>query len=102
MWQCRSALKVLDQLITNGFVEMDAWNDCPGVAQVFLPFLRRHPSFTAHGYAVSWERGDTRITVEGIEKAHTLAKDEINDFTSTFNGADEIQLTDNYARCWYD
>ncbi len=95
-------LNVLQQLITHGLVEMGRWNDCPGVAAAFLPFLKAHPECTAHGYAVSPERPDSRVTIEGIEKAGRLTKEEVIDFANTFRSADEIELTGDYARCWYD
>jgi len=95
-------LPVLEELIAHGFVERDEWNSCPGVDAAFLPFLRRNPEFTAHGYAVDWERGDVRITIEGVEKLALLSKTELIDFINTFNGADEVQVADRSARCWYD
>ena len=95
-------LEVLRRLIAGNFVELDDWNGCPGVAKAFLPFMERHPEFLAHGYAVSWERDDARVTIEGIEKTGSLTMGEVIDFANTFAGADEMQLTDDYARCWYD
>jgi hypothetical protein len=95
-------LNVLERLIAENFVELDEWNDCPGVSEAFLPFMQRHPSFKAFGYAVSPEREDARITIEGVEQFGDLTKDEVIDFVMTFGRADEIQITENYARCWYD
>jgi hypothetical protein len=95
-------VNVAQKLIDGGFVEMGPWNDCPGVADAIFPFLRRNSEFTAHGYAVSPERQDARITIEGVERSAALTKAEIIDFATSFNGADEIQLTPDYARCWYD
>ena len=93
---------VLQELIDAHFVEMESWNSCPGVADTFLPFLRRNPGFTAHGYAVVPWRKDVRVTIEGLEKADVLTKAEIIDFAKTFHDADELQITDDYVRCWYD
>ena len=98
----RLPLSVLQILINHHFVEMGPWNDCPGVDQMFLPFLRRNPAFTAHGYVVDHERPDTRITLEGVERVGSLEKHEMIDFCTTFWGADEVELTPSYARCWYD
>jgi hypothetical protein len=95
-------LNVLERLIAEHFVELDEWNECPGVGKAFLPFMKRHPTFKAFGYAVSPEREDARITIEGVEQFGDLTKDEVIDFVMTFGRADEIQITENYARCWYD
>ncbi len=95
-------LNVLQQMINRRFVEMGRWNDCGGVAALFLPFLKAHPGYTVHGYAVSSERPDCRVTIEGIEKADPLTKEEVIDFANAFKDADELEITSDYARCWYD
>jgi hypothetical protein len=99
-------LNVLEKLVKHKLVEMEPWNSCAGVAELFLPFLRRNPSFTAHGYAVSPERKDCRITIEGVEREAPFSKAELVDFALTFAGADELVIDDdpdcNYLRCWYD
>jgi predicted CoA-binding protein len=64
--------------------------------------LKTHPAFTAHGYAVSPERPDCRVTIEGIEKAGRLTTEEVIDIVNDFRGADELEITSDYARCWYD
>ena len=95
-------LDVVEELIRGNFLELESWNECPGVTEIFLPFLRRNPTFTAHGYVISEERDDTRVTIEGLEKDGTLTKEELIDFAMTFRYADEFELSDDYARCWYD
>jgi hypothetical protein len=95
-------LNVLDELISHNFVEMEEWNCCDGVTELFLPFLRRNPQFTAHGYAVMPSRKDIRVTIEGVERSAIFNVDEIIDFATTFRGADEMELAIDYARCWYD
>jgi hypothetical protein len=47
-------------------------------------------------------RKDIRVSIEGVERSAILTMDEIIDFATTFRGADEMELTANYARCWYD
>jgi len=63
---------VLDELISHNFVEMEEWNCCDGVTDLFLPFLRRNPQFTVHGYAVMPVREDIRVTIEGVERSAVL------------------------------
>jgi hypothetical protein len=95
-------LKVLEKMVDHGFVELEGWNDCPGVTETFLPFLRRHPEYTAHGHVVSWDGTDPLVCVKGVEKAGDLTKDEISDFARAFAGADELLLSSDYAKCRYD
>lgn len=94
-------LKVLEILVTRDFVDMNPWNDCPGTNR-FLGFMRRHPNFTAHGYAISFRREDHRITIEGLECQNPLTHNDIVDFCGNFCEADEFQVSNSYARCWYD
>ena len=96
------SLDVLEALIREDFVEMGPWNTCDGVEELFLPFLRRNPKFTAHGYAVMPGRPDLRVTIEGVEQDGPMTTDEIIDFALTFRGADEMDLDPDWARCWYD
>ena len=99
-------LNVLEKLIQEKLVDMEPWNSCDGVARLFLPFLRRNPSFTAHGYSLPADRSDCCVTIEGVEKERHITKAELFDFTRTFCGADEVIADDdpdcNYLRCWYD
>jgi len=98
-------LSVLQRLIDLGFVEMGEWNSCLGVEDMFLPFLRRNPLFTAHGYVgIPEENGkDGRVIVEGVERNGLLSKKEILDFCIEFMGsADDTCVEENYAFCWHD
>jgi hypothetical protein len=93
---------ILEKLIFHGFVHLGKWNSCPGVQELFLPFLLRHPDFTAHGYAVSKERKDSRITIEGIECDASMTIETVIDFANMFRQADDFALSPSRARCWYD
>ena len=93
---------VLEKLIFNGFVRLGRWNSCAGVQDLFLPFLLRHREFTAHGYAVSKERPDFRIEIEGVECDSPMAIETVIDFAKTFRRADDFFLSPAHARCWYD
>ena len=90
-------LNVLQQMIDLRCVELGPWNECGGVAALFLPFLKAHPACTAHGYAVSPERPDCRVTIEGIEKVGRLTTEEVIDLANSFRGADELEITSDYA-----
>jgi hypothetical protein len=94
--------EVLKRLIEYGFVYQGPWNSCGGVGKLFLPFLERNPLFTAHGYVVSETRKDTRIVIEGVERAGSPTQREIDDFMNTFSKADEVKITPERVYCWYD
>lgn len=98
----RVPLDLLEKLIFHRFVFLGKWNSCPGVQDLFLPFLRRHPEFTCHGYSVSKERRDCRIAVEGVECNAHMTIESVIDFAKTFRGADDFNLAPSHARCWYD
>lgn len=95
-------LDLLEKLIIHGFVHLGKWNSCAGVQDLFLPFLLRHPGFTAHGYAVSKERQDPRIIIEGIECNTPMTIESAIDFANAFRRADDFTLSSSRARCWYD
>jgi hypothetical protein len=96
-------LDVLEKLVTHGFVALGKWNRCAGVTSLFLPFLRRHPDFTAHGYALPEDRPDCRITVEGVECEKPVTDETATDFTNTFSQyADEVKVSTSRAYCWFD
>jgi hypothetical protein len=98
----RLPLFVLKELIEGDFVDMGSWNNCPGVEQLFLPLMEKHPSYCAHGYVISHDRADKRITVEGLETSCELSTDDLADFFLTFKGADTLRFLNGVAYCWYD
>jgi hypothetical protein len=102
---CRSFkgldLKTLRRLARLGLADEGPWNNCPGNG-AFLGFMEGHPSWTAHGYAVSPDREDARITIEGLEKEGRVGKREGEAFLEAFGAADEFEVSARYARCWYD
>jgi hypothetical protein len=93
-------LEVLDKLIASGFVDMDAWNEAP-TATAFREFMERNPGFDAHGYVISWNRKDSRITIEGLAKRAGVTRSEAIDFVENFRTADEFILHSDHACCWY-
>jgi hypothetical protein len=95
------SLRALERLTRLGVASEGPWNNCPGNA-AFLGFMRKHPSWTAHGYAVSPDRGDVRLTIEGLEKEGRVGTREGKAFREAFGRADEFEVGKRYARCWYD
>ncbi len=98
-------LDTVQELIRKGFLARDErQNESPTVAE-FMSFVKEHnPSnWIFHGYVVSPERDDCRVTIEGIESNGALTKDDLVDFFLLFSAADEIDADrDKPVYCWYD
>jgi hypothetical protein len=89
-------------LLKGGFLDLyDAQNNSP-TAREFLRFVEEHPKFTVFGYAVSPDRDDYRVTIEGCETGKILSAEDVADFSDKFSGANEFSVSQNGARCWYD
>ena len=88
-------LETLNKLIENGFVNLlDSQNNAPNIRD-FASFMEKFlaEDVTAHGYLISPERTDYRITIVGLE-ASSSNKDFINDFAVQFRKADELDCRD--------
>ena len=99
------SLENLEKLINQNFIELDdCQNDAPSVNEIYM-FMKMYPTVTAHGYAVTKERSDYRVSLEGVECTDpgTICDPNfMRDFTNTFRHADEFSLTSEIASCWYD
>jgi len=91
----------LEALIELGFADPeDNQNDSPTIGEI-LKFLKANPSFTAHGYAVTPERDDYRISIEGVE-GHTGDEQQISEFIKMFGDANEFSAKRGKQYAWYD
>ena len=101
-------VEALKFLVKEKFADpTETQNGSPSIAS-FIKFMERWPDFVlAHGYAVSRQKDDYRISVEGVEGHIPLNFEERTEFESEFlkftAGADEMELnTNGYFRVWYD
>lgn len=94
-------LEVLETLVEKNFIDLDeCQNDSP-TTEEFLEYMKDHEQFVAFGYAISPDRGDYRITLEGIRSDVCFDDiDEMIDFTNRFRYADEFDVKPPYA--WWD
>ena len=98
----RLSLKNLELLIDNKFIELNQCQNNSPTTEEILEFMKKYPKYTAHGYAVSLDREDYRVTLEGVEKNTSAeSKEELEDFTKLFHLADDF-ITDSYMYCWFD
>ena len=94
-------VKELQYLLDNGFADPDeCQNSAPSVGEIY-EFMKAYPEFTAHGYAVSLERDDYRITLEGVQ-AIPQSTEAMYEFVKMFREADEFEFGSNGCHCRYD
>jgi len=89
-------LATLKLLIEKGYADpKDQQNCAPSIGEI-VKVMERNPGLTAHGYWVSRERDDARISVEGVEGP---LKPE---FLPMFKHADDLQYDGETIYCWFD
>lgn len=83
------------------FIDPDeCQNYSPSTKEIY-DFINKHPQFYAFGYAVSPERDDYRITLEGIRSDdEDLGVEDLKDFIEFAHRADELDVRP--PRAWWD
>ena len=99
-------LKQLEDLIQNDFIELrERQNFSPSTAE-FLEFMRKYPDVRAHGYAVSHERDDYRVTLEGLQFRGDVSRALLRDFKKLCRGAegepDSCVAKQDRLYAWWD
>jgi hypothetical protein len=88
----------------NFLAPSDTQNDSP-TAKEFLEFMEEYPEVKAHGYVVSPDRDDYRVTIEGLEcPEFKLTEDSFGlyiDFIKLCRHADEFEI-DSCLYSWWD
>ena len=96
-------LKDLNKLIKLGYADLDEEQNFAPTIGEFRQFMEEHHGYTAHGYVVSPNRDDFRVSIEGIEKDTGYeTAEELEDFISMFRHADEFNVSKTGMYCWYD
>lgn len=93
--------KTLKTLVDKGYADLEDNQNGSTTLGEYLEFMKEHPRFKAHGYVISNDRDDRRITVEGLEAGKVTIK-EMVEFTELDRHADEFEATQNYCRSWWD
>lgn len=95
-------LAKLETLVKENFIDLEEQqNDAPCVGDILL-FMKANPRFTCHGYVVSPERDDYRVSIEGVDLNGKPTKKESKDFIALFRHADEFKCDETGCHCWYD
>lgn len=94
--------EVLARLLALKFIDPDdKQNDCPSVKEIF-EFMAKYPIYTTHGYAITPNRNDYRVSLRGVEKNSCVDNaDELEDFMKLFKHADDFEVS-NTVYCWFD
>jgi hypothetical protein len=97
------SLEQLEELVANKFIDLQDAQNCSPTVEDFLGFMKDHTEFTAHGYAVSHNRDDYRVSLEGIEFDGRVTSDRsVQDFVYLCRHADEFVWEDNKLYAWWD
>ena len=80
----------------------DGRQNCAPPAKEIMEFLRLHPNFRAHGYAVSPKRDDYRVSLEGVECGPGYSLNDVWDLFRILKYPDEYSVTEDGILCWFD
>lgn len=89
-------------LIEEGLMNPEGTQNYSPTNEEFVQFLKENPEFTAHGYIVSPERSDVRISIEGVRSGVYPERDSILKFVEMFRDADSFEIDDDGMYCWFD
>lgn len=94
-------VKTLKTLIDNNFADPeDRQNLAPSIQEIY-DFMEMYPKYTAHGYAVSDQRDDYRVSIEGVEKGEpSESVKEFTDYMAVFRYSDCFSYETMY--CWFN
>lgn len=95
-------LSQLNLLLDENFIDPEECQNCSPNTMEFKAFLETYPDATLHGYIVTPERSDYRVTIEGLEYHGEVSKQLLSDFIDMFRVADEFIHDDDYLYCWFD
>jgi len=93
------------QLMEEKFLNPDDQQNSAPTCGEFFSLISKHPQMRAHGYAVTPNREDYRVSIEGVE-FRGLITEEIKDSIIKYelNDADvfELSIREGYLYCWWD
>ena len=95
-------LSQLNLLLDENFIDPEECQNCSPNTMEFKQFLEMYPEATLHGYIVTPDRDDYRVTIEGLEYHGEVSKELLSDFIDEFRYADEFEYGDDYLYCWFD
>ena len=95
-------LQQVEELLDKGYLKSNDTQNSSPTAQEFVDFVKESGlDYTFHGYSVSPERDDCRVTIEGIEYSGVPDKADIVEFVDFARFADTLDINEGLY-CWYD
>lgn len=95
-------IEQLNMLLEENFIDPDECQNCSPSTMEFKEFMEAYPGVTAHGYIISPERGDYRVTIEGLNYVGDTTKEMLFEFMDLFRSADDFSCSEGHLYCWYD
>ena len=108
---------LLEKLVEEGYADPEErQNDSPSIEE-WLTFIEENPTLenkiSFHGYVVHKDRGDRRISVEGIQASPQLegpisgmdlklTEKEIETLEKFCHYADDVRIGEDHIYVWYD
>ena len=93
----------LNKLLDLGLADPDEQkNELAPTTKEIAKFLNDHQNFWAHGYVVSPERDDYRVSLEGVECGSDYDTSDVQDFFSLFKYPDGVSVEETGMYCWFD
>lgn len=96
------SLEKLESLVGNNFIDLDDCQNLSPTVQEFLTFMKNHPKVYAHGYVVSHNRNDYRVSIEGLSYEGKVSKELLFDFVKLCRQADEFVANEHELYAWWD
>lgn len=92
------------KLLDKGYIDPDDTQNCSPTMRDMIDFCDDGTDkWYLHGYVVSPERDDCRITFEGVGSVSDLTQEEAFRFLRDFRFADELECDAGcHAYCWFD
>lgn len=98
-----ASVEQIELLIKENFLSKYNCQNSSPTAEEFLDFMKQYPSAKAHGYVVSPERDDYRVTIEGLEMV-AESEEEIDAFYDFCRHASDLSVNKKklHAYSWWD
>ncbi len=102
----RLTLDQLRRLVVLRFADPDGVKNSSPSTQEFLNFVQSQANlgfqFVFEGYAIHPQREDYRVTIDAIAYAGEATDDVSQAFQEFSMDADELEISPNYLRAWWD
>jgi len=95
-------IDLLDKLLIDGFIDPEGYQNESPTTKEFYEFMNKFPKVSAHGYAISPQRDDYRITLEGLHVKESDVTTELKtEFFNLCKEADEY-FDEGELYSWWD